>query len=171
MKLSLLIGGLVLLLVVIGASRAFVAPQPQGGVDQETVDIARQLKCPVCQSESVADSPAPLAGQIRDIIHQKLAAGESREEILAYFTSIYGEDVLLDPPKAGFSSLVWIGGLAVPLAGLALAWWTWRGSRKGRARESDLDQAAGSELGDLVDDESMPLVEAELERIVGGGAR
>jgi cytochrome c-type biogenesis protein CcmH len=179
-KLSLLAAGLVLLLAVFGVSRLVDAPRlhddvGHGDVDQESIEIARLLKCPVCQSQSVAESSSPLAGQIRDLIHQKLAAGESREAVLAYFTGIYGEDVLLDPPKAGFGSLVWLGVLVVPVAGLALAWWSWRGKAPGIAREPDSpEDSLGFGMQPLDDDEvslSPPELEAELERLVGGDAR
>lgn len=97
------------------------AARAEGSTDQQTMEIARLLKCPVCQNLSVADSPSPLAGQMRDVIRQKLAAGESRDQILAYFVGIYGEDVLSYPPPSGFSGLAWWGAAAIPLAGLALS--------------------------------------------------
>ncbi len=102
---------------------AFLAARPalaEGSVDQQTMEIARQLKCPVCQNLSVADSPSPLAGQMRDIIRQKVSAGESQDQILAYFVGIYGEGVLEYPPASGFSGLAWLGAAAIPLAALVL---------------------------------------------------
>jgi cytochrome c-type biogenesis protein CcmH len=181
-KPSLLVAGLVLLLAVaiLGLRGALGAPQTGGDVDRETQEIARLLKCPVCQSQSVADSSSPLAAQMRELIRGRVAAGESREAIISYFAGIYGDDVLLDPPKAGFGSLLWAGVLAVPLAGLALAWWAWRGSRARSPAESD--PAGGlSELesshdegddGPSAEPESAePELERELERIVGGDAR
>jgi cytochrome c-type biogenesis protein CcmH len=93
----------------------------EGDVEQQTVEIARLLKCPVCQNLSVADSPSPLAGQMRDIIRQKVVAGESRDQILAYFVGVYGEGVLSYPPASGFSGLAWWGAVAIPIAGLALS--------------------------------------------------
>lgn len=86
-------------------------------VDEKTVhDVAAQLRCVVCQSLSVADSPSETANQMRGIIRERLAAGESPAEVRAYFVEKYGEWILLAPPKSGFNLLVWV----VPFAGLGL---------------------------------------------------
>lgn len=92
----------------------------QAPVDQrEVTEIAKVLKCPVCQNLSVADSPSPLAVQMRGIIEERLAAGQSRDEIIAYFVDRYGEEVLLDPLKRGFSQIIWWGAAGGFAAGLA----------------------------------------------------
>ena len=105
-----LAGVLATLLLLAGAAAA--AP-----VDETTVhDVAAQLRCVVCQSLSVADSPSETASQMRGIIRERLAAGESPAEVRAYFVEKYGEWILLAPPKSGFNLLVWV----VPFAGLGL---------------------------------------------------
>ncbi len=84
-------------------------------VDEDTVnEIAAQLRCVVCQSLSVADSPSETASQMRGVIRERLAAGETPEQIKAYFVEKYGVWILLAPPRQGFSLLVWV----VPFAGL-----------------------------------------------------
>jgi len=93
------------------------APSRAATVDEKTVhDVAAQLRCVVCQSLSVADSPSETASQMRAIIRERLAAGESPAEVRAYFVEKYGEWILLAPPKSGFNLLVWV----VPFAGLGL---------------------------------------------------
>lgn len=90
---------------------------------ERTMELAQRLQCPVCSGQSVADSQVTLAQQMRDVIEQKVQAGESDEQILAYFTARYGENVLLEPPKSGFTLTLWwippavllMGGLAVVL--------------------------------------------------------
>jgi cytochrome c-type biogenesis protein CcmH len=113
--------GLVALLL--GGPRA-VAAQDASPAQRETVEIARTLKCPVCESQSVADSPSQLAQEMRVYIQRRLEAGESREAILQDLVDRYGEGILLEPPRAGFTLLVWwlpwlslaLGGAVVGLA-------------------------------------------------------
>src|SRR5690606_3666661 len=71
-------------------------------------EIARQLRCPVCVSESVADSNAQLAVQMREMIQQQLEEGRSEAQIYSYFTNRYGDWIMLDPPKRGIRLLVWL---------------------------------------------------------------
>ncbi len=86
-------------------------------VSEETVhEVAAQLRCVVCQSLSVADSPSEIAHQMKDIIRERLAAGESPEQVRAYFVEKYGTWILLAPPREGFNLLVWV----VPFVGLGL---------------------------------------------------
>ena len=94
------------------------APAPAAAqINEQTVhDVASQLRCVVCQSLSVADSPSETANQMRGIIRERLAAGESPEQIRAYFVEKYGDWILLSPPKSGFTLLVWV----LPFVGLGI---------------------------------------------------
>lgn len=86
------------------------AQVPPTGKELEalTREVASQLRCPVCRQLSVQDSQAELSKEVRDLIKERLAAGESPEEVKAYFVSKYGEWILLSPPKKGITLLVWV---------------------------------------------------------------
>jgi cytochrome c-type biogenesis protein CcmH len=105
---------------------AGAAPPPS---DEAVARIASQLRCVVCQNLSVADSPSEMARQMREVIRERLARGESDEQILRYFEQRYGPWVRLSPT----SWLVWVLPFAGLFAGLgvvlliALRW-----SRRGR---------------------------------------
>jgi cytochrome c-type biogenesis protein CcmH len=91
-------------------------------IDDDARRIAKQLRCPICESVSVADSPAELAVQMRGVIRKKLEAGESERQILDYFVAAYGDSVLLEPPRRGLGWAVWFGPI-LALAGGALVLW------------------------------------------------
>jgi cytochrome c-type biogenesis protein CcmH len=104
------------LLAVVWCLVAAAAPVSEDAVR----DIAAQLRCVVCQSLSVADSPSETAHQMREIIRERLAAGETPEQIKNYFVARYGLWILLSPPARGFSLLVWVVPFTGLLAGLVL---------------------------------------------------
>jgi cytochrome c-type biogenesis protein CcmH len=87
---------------------------------QQVQQIAAGLHCPICKDLSVADSPAPLARQMREQIAEKLAAGESAEQIRADFVAAYGDSVLMSPPHHGLSAAVYALPAIVVTAGLVV---------------------------------------------------
>lgn len=117
-------------------SLTMVAPSLQAGgqptLDDQVRAIASRLRCPVCQNESVADSPSELAAQMRALIRTRLQGGESPDAIVAYFVSRYGEWILLDPPRRGLGWLLWTApGVALALGLLAAAAFLRRATRTG----------------------------------------
>jgi len=87
-------------------------------IDKQVSDISNELLCPVCRGQTVAESNSDLANDFRDIIKTKLKEGQTKEEILNYFTSRYGDSVLSSPPAKGFRLIIWILPVAVLLFGL-----------------------------------------------------
>ncbi len=77
-------------------------------LEEQVRVIAADLRCPVCQNLSAADSPSELAQQMRAIIKSQLEEGKTPDQVRAFFVSKYGEWVLLSPTKSGFSLLVWV---------------------------------------------------------------
>ncbi len=120
---------------------------PQQTLDQRVHDVASQLKCLVCQGESVADSPATLSQQMRVIIRQQLQSGKSEQEVIQYFVSRYGDRILFTPPWQGLSLLAWLVPIALLFAGIMLLFFVLRSWRTQASRAS-LDNDA-SELEDM----------------------
>jgi cytochrome c-type biogenesis protein CcmH len=104
--------------LVLLAGRAVYAD----AIDDETRRIGKQLQCPVCSGASVADSPSDLAGQMRNVIRSKLEAGEGESQIISYFVERYGDGVLIEPPRHGFTLAVWLAPIGALAAGAFLLW-------------------------------------------------
>jgi cytochrome c-type biogenesis protein CcmH len=97
-------------------------------LEQQVQDIAAQLRCPVCQNLSVADTPSELGRNMRALIRDQLQQGRTRDQIIAYFVDKYGTWILLEPERRGFNLIVWWGpvlGLLGGLAGLVLVVRRW----------------------------------------------
>jgi cytochrome c-type biogenesis protein CcmH len=108
-------------------SYVLLTTPPKPTLDQQVHDIASQLKCLVCQGESVADSPAELSQQMRALIRQQLQQGKSEQQIISYFQSRYGDRILYAPPRQGFMLLAWIVPFAILLCGAVLLFFVLRG--------------------------------------------
>jgi cytochrome c-type biogenesis protein CcmH len=101
---------------------------PQTAQDRVAA-IARTIKCPTCQGESVGDSNAASSRAIRADIAQRVGAGESDEQIRAAYVASYGQEILLTPSGSGVSALVWaipVVVLALGVAGLVAVFVRWR---------------------------------------------
>ena len=115
-----------LLVVVLMLAPALVHAD---ALDDSVRRVALQLQCPVCEGESVADSPSGLANDMRSVIRAKIVAGESDQQILDEFVASYGDSILADPPKRGISLGVWVGPVIGVVLGIALVTMllrTWR---------------------------------------------
>ena len=89
-------------------------------LEEQTWAIAGKLACPVCAGQSVKDSGAELAVQMRSIIATQLAQGRSEPQIIEYLVDRYGAEILLDPPKSGIQLWVWIGPVAILAIGVLM---------------------------------------------------
>jgi cytochrome c-type biogenesis protein CcmH len=84
-------------------------------------EISGELRCLVCRNESIDESNAPLARDLRLLVRERLVAGDSDAEALAYIVERYGEYVLLRPTLGGANLLLWIAGPLMLIAGGAVA--------------------------------------------------
>ncbi|MEM0930321.1 MAG: cytochrome c-type biogenesis protein [Pseudomonadota bacterium] len=89
-----------------------------------------QLRCVVCQNQSIADSDAELANVMRELVRERMAAGDSDDEVLAYVTDRYGEYVLLNPSRSAKNMVLWMGPMIALVFGGALAFSVFRTGAK-----------------------------------------
>jgi len=109
--------------------------EPPPDLSPEVFKIASELRCPVCQGESAAESNAGVSQEMRRQIAEMLKEGKSEEEIKRYFVERYGEWILYAPPKRGINWMLWLApAIGLVLFGLAL----WRYLKQAEEREAEL---------------------------------
>jgi cytochrome c-type biogenesis protein CcmH len=136
-----------LLLALTGLSTAALAVEPGERLADPALEararaISSQLRCLVCQNESIDDSNADLAHDIRVLVRQLLTAGDSNTQVIQAVVDRYGQFVLLKPPVEPATYVLWFGPPVVLVLGLAgsIAWIVQR-----RRREPDTPLALSSE--------------------------
>ena len=107
-------------------------------LEERARDLSKGLRCLVCRNESIDESNAELARDLRLLVRERLVAGDSDEEVIAFIVDRYGEFVLLRPTMGGANWLLWAAG---PL-GILLAGGIGVGYLRGRARASNAHEAA-----------------------------
>jgi cytochrome c-type biogenesis protein CcmH len=107
------------LLLACASAFAQTTPTP---LDARLKKLEEDLRCLVCQNQSLADSTAPLAEDLRREVRTLAAAGKNDEEIKQFLVARYGDFVLYDPPVKRITWLLWFGPFVL-LGGGAIAWW------------------------------------------------
>lgn len=108
-------------------SRSTPAAQASdSALEAMTTVLASELRCPVCQGNSIQDSPSELAQQMRDLIRDQLRSGKTPDEVRAYFVEKYGEWILLSPKAEGLNLIVYIVPFVALLVGGFVVWRTVR---------------------------------------------
>lgn len=138
-----------LLAVALAAPARAVMPDeilPDPALEARARALSQELRCLVCQNQSIDDSNAPLARDLRVLVRERLVQGYSDRQVLDFVVARYGEFVLLRPPFGPATWALWIGPAAVfVVAGAGVAVWLRRRRRAG--------------------DEPAPLTEEELARL------
>ena len=94
-------------------------PIEDPAIEQRMKHLTKELRCLVCQNETLADSQAPLAEDLRREIREQIKAGKTDKEILAYATQRYGDFVLYNPPVKATTYLLWFGPFVLLIGGTA----------------------------------------------------
>jgi len=109
-----------LILMVALMLGAFVAPErPLSDPAQETraLNLFKELRCPTCIAQSIHDSNADIAGDLRVIVREQIAKGRSNQEIRDYLVARYGDVILLRPPVNGTTLPLWLGPWLIFMVG------------------------------------------------------
>lgn len=151
-------------LSALGLLLMLAAPAPAGAVEPDEMMkdpvleararvISKELRCLVCQNQSIDDSNAGLARDLRVIVRERLTAGDSNDAVIEFVTSRYGDFVLLKPPFKSTTYLLWGGPAVILLIGLVAVVVTFR---RRAAQPSDAAQLTEDEI-------------QRLEKLTGGG--
>ena len=113
--------------------------------------LSKDLRCLVCRNESIDESNAELARDLRLLVRERLVAGDSDTEVIDFVVARYGEYVLLTPRATGSTLLLWLAGPVMGLIGLGLAGAYVR-SRRRADRTQALDAAESARLREILDE-------------------
>jgi cytochrome c-type biogenesis protein CcmH len=135
--------------LALAQSAELARPDPK--VESRLKDLAEELRCLVCQNQTIADSNAPLAVDLRNQIRTQIAQGASDDQIRDYMVQRYGDFVLYKPPFKASTALLWVGPFVLVLAGLGgLAVMV----RRKRPEAKEVKPGRRKELEKLLDEEA-----------------
>lgn len=121
-------------------------------LEKRMVGLAEELRCLVCQNESLASSHAELADDLRREVRELMQKGMSDQEIKDYLVARYGDFVLYEPPMKSYTLLLWLGPFALLMAGLGVLLFQLRKRRK-TVTETTLSPEAEARAAALLNDE------------------
>lgn len=140
---------LVLALVLVTSPVLAVQPDEilaDPALEARAREISRDIRCPVCQGESIDDSSAPISRDLRIIIRERLLAGDTDRQVVDYIVARYGEFVLFNPRPEGSNLILWLAGPALFLAAIAVAVAAQRRRVAPETRLSEADEARLREI-------------------------
>jgi cytochrome c-type biogenesis protein CcmH len=152
---------------ILAMAMALALAPPVGAVDPGEVladpaleararEVSKELRCLVCQNQSIDDSDAELARDLRLLVRERVAAGDSNEAVVDYVVSRYGDFVLLKPPFKTSTYLLWLGPaviLAIGLGAIAVFYRRRVGAGGAGPASASLSEAERERLDRLMDGE------------------
>ena len=142
---------LALLLLLLATPVAAVQPDEMLAdpvLEARAREISRDIRCPVCQGETIDDSNAPISRDLRIIIRERLVAGDTDAEAVDYIVARYGEGVLFKPRATGSNLILWLAGPALLLVGVGVA--VASGRRRRAVPEAALSDADEARLREIL---------------------
>ena len=147
------IAALVLMLVTCAVSAAEAAPAAQDpALEKRVTALAEELRCLVCQNQSLADSNADLAIDLKNQVREKIKQGMTDKQIVAYMVERYGDFVLYRPPVKATTFLLWFGPLLLLVGGLGALFY--RLSRQPRTPRAELSESEHARAAALLADDA-----------------
>ena len=146
-------------LVLLAAPAAAVQPDEilaDPALESRARAISKQLRCLVCQNQSIDDSDAPLARDLRIVVRERLGAGASDDEVMRFVTLRYGDFVLLSPPFKATTYALWLGPAAIVAIGIAAVAVFLRRRRAVSPNAGALDEGERARLARLLDEDRAP---------------
>lgn len=144
---------LLLILCVIAAPLWAVQPDEildDPALEARAREISQGLRCPVCQNETIDESNATISRDLRILLRERLVAGDTDEEAVAFIVARYGEFVLLRPDASGANLLLWLAAPALLLLALGIGWATVR--RRTQTAQDALSEAEQARLDEILRD-------------------
>lgn len=123
---------------------------PDPALEARARTLGKELRCLVCQNQSIDDSDADLAKDLRHLVRERLIAGDSDQQVLAFVTQRYGDFVLLKPPVKPATWLLWFGPPVVLVIGGGLLLVYFRGRRRDNEAVPELEPAERERLAQLL---------------------
>ena len=148
-------GLIILLMTVLWAFAVATAqdagPETPEDIDARTEAISKTLRCVVCQNQSIYDSNAPLAEDMRNLVRKRVEAGDTNDEAREYLRERYGDYVLMSPPLQMNTILLWTGPVFLVLVGLI--WFIVRlRAGKGAPERQELSDAERARVAEALQD-------------------
>lgn len=117
-------------------------------------ELSTEIRCMVCQNQSIDDSDAPLAKDLRILVRERLSEGDTNEQVLDFLVARYGEFVLLKPRFSASNAVLWIAPLGVLLLGGSIAVFSFRRRKSQSTPEKPLSEAEHAALKKILSDPS-----------------
>lgn len=155
LKINIIMRIIFLALFVLYGSQVFAAVEAKNfdTPEQERVynSLIAELRCLVCQNQTIADSNADLAKDLRSQVYKMLQQGKSRQEIVDFMTQRYGDFVLYNPPMKAKTSFLWLAPALFLAIGLLVAWNVMRKKRLAVRPESMREPGQSEEIRRLLE--------------------
>ncbi|WP_394144524.1 cytochrome c-type biogenesis protein [Vibrio atypicus] len=122
--------------------------------EQQFKELGNTLRCPKCQNNTIADSNAELAVDLREKVYEMTKAGKSKQEIIDYMIARYGNFVTYNPPFTAATAILWLGPISVVLIGFGFIVLRSRAKKVTTEQQDDWDQGKEARLKALLDEKN-----------------